>query len=299
MKFIFMNVMSLLLLLSISSCSKKEADAESENNTKGIDVVITNPIQTRLAEFVKLNASTMFQNQEIVKAPFAGYIVKSYKNPGDYVKQGDVLFIMRTKESSAADSINIDVKIYSRTNGVLTELAMQKGNYAAEGDKLALIVEPGSLKIILNVPFQYASLLNSSAKYVFELPDGKNFIGRVVKKMPSVDPVNQTQTFIMEPVQHVELPANLNLMLKLPYKTADNAVALPKSTVISNETMTEFWVMKIVNDTTAVKVVVQKGIESDSLVQIVSPVFKTSDSFIKDGAYGLKDTTKITVSVKQ
>ncbi|MGE5498553.1 MAG: efflux RND transporter periplasmic adaptor subunit [Syntrophothermus sp.] len=290
-----------------SSCGEKDPEGEAAAETKGTEVTLTNPLRTRMTEYVSLNASTVFQNQETVKATFAGFIVRSYKNPGDYITTGDLLFLMRTRESSAADTVNINlgggeftglVKVYARTRGVMTELTSQAGNNVSEGDKLAVIVEPQSLKIMLNVPFQYTSFISNSGTYTIQLPDGRSRQARVIKKIPSIDPANQTQTFILEPVPMMEIPANLNLIVRIPVRNADNALALPKSAVISNETQTEFWAMKAVNDTLAVRLDIKKGIETDSLVQILQPVLNINDRFITDGSYGLPDTAKI-VTVKK
>ncbi|MDP4197634.1 MAG: RND transporter, partial [Bacteroidota bacterium] len=65
-----------------------------------------------------------------------------------------------------------------------------------------------------------------------------------------------------------------------------------------NETQTEFWTMKAVNDTLAIKLKVKKGIETDSLVQIIQPILNVNDRFITDGAYGLADTAKIMIHKK-
>ncbi|MGE5398830.1 MAG: efflux RND transporter periplasmic adaptor subunit [Ignavibacteriales bacterium] len=301
------TVLFLLSAVIFNSCAKKDPEGEVPSASKGIEVRLTSPVRTKMTETINLNATTSFQNQEIVRATFAGFIVKGYKNPGDHISKGDLLFLMRTKESSAGDTVNINfgngefsglVKVYSRTDGILTELDFQAGNYVSEGDKLAVIVEPRSLKIMLNVPFRYAALISNSALYDFQLPDGRIYHARVIKKIPSIDPVNQTQTFILEPVPLVDVPANLNLIVKMPIKNSDNAFALPRSSIVSDETQTEFWTMKVLNDTLAVRVVVKKGIETDSLVQIIQPAFNLSDRFIADGVYGLPDTTKIIIAGK-
>jgi hypothetical protein len=77
--------------------------------------------------------------------------------------------------------------------------------------------------------------------------------------------------------------------------TINNAIALPKSAVVTNETESEFWVMKLLNDSTAVKLDIKKGIESDSLVQVKYPVLSLNDRFITQGAYSLPDTVKIVI----
>ncbi|MDP4197854.1 MAG: efflux RND transporter periplasmic adaptor subunit, partial [Bacteroidota bacterium] len=288
MNFLLRNIIPVLTICFVlSSCGKKDPESEAASESKGIEVTLTNPVKTRMTEYVNLNAVTIFQNQESVRATFAGFIVKCYKNPGDHIRPGDLLFLMRTKESSAADSISLGsrefsglVKIYSRTSGIMTELDFQAGNYVSEGDKLAIIVEPQSLKIMLNVPYQYSSLISNSGMYTIQLPDGRSHQARVIKKIPAIDQANQTQTFILEPVPPMEIPANLNLIVRIPVRNADNAIALPKSAVISNETQTEFWTMKAVNDTLAIKLKVKKGIETDSLVQIIQPILNVNDRFI-------------------
>lgn len=286
----------------LSSCAKKDPEEEQSSEFKGASVSLIHPVIGNMTENIDLNATTAFQNQEIVRATFAGYILKSYKNPGDRVSRGDVLFLIRTKESSAADSINYGsgqfsglVKVFSRANGVLTELDFQAGNYVADGDKLAVVVEPQSVKIMLNVPFRYSSLITSSGTYSFKLPDGRIHQARVIKKIPSIDPASQTQAVILEPVPFMDIPANLNLSVQVPLKHDVNAAALPRSSIVSDETQTRFWVMKAINDTLAVRLDIKKGIETDSLVQIAEPAINTKDRFIAEGAYGLPDTAKIII----
>lgn len=300
----FIIIIALLFGVLLPGCGRKTSEEETTSSSRGIEVELISPELKQMTEYVSLNATTNFQNQEIVRASFAGYIVKSYKIPGDHIKKGEVLFLIKTREASAADTMSINygagefsglVKVLARTSGVLNELNFQAGNYVTDGDKLALIVEPQSLKIMLNVPYQYARLISASGLYSFTVPGGSEHKARVIKKMLSIDPVNQTQTFILEPAGTTDLPANLNINVKVPVKSTPETMVLPKSAVIANETQTQFWVMKAVNDSTAVKVDIQKGIETDSLVQIVQPSLSTKDRFILEGAYGMPDTAKILI----
>src|SRR5678815_96990 len=68
---------------------------------------------------------------------------------------------------------------------------------------------------------------------------------------------------------------------------------LPKAAVLSNEEQTEFWIMKLLNDSVAVKTGIQKGIESGGNIQVISPPLGDSDRIILTGNYGLSDTAKI------
>jgi multidrug efflux pump subunit AcrA (membrane-fusion protein) len=294
---------SLLLLISCGKSGELKPDAESI----GIEVTECSPVKKNMSEYINLNANTIYQKQEIVRVTFQGYIDKSFKNIGDKIKQNDLLFLIKTKEADAVNNTKAElpdkefggvVKIFARTDGVMTELDHQNGDYVADGDQIAVLVDPSSLRVVLEVPFQYAKSVFVNNSYPILLPDGKECMGHIIRIVPSIDPVNQTQKYILQMNNNVDLPANLNVTVKIPVKNSNDAFALPKSSVMSNETQTEFWVMKISNNNTAIKVNIKKGIENDSLIQIIEPQFTLSDKFISEGAFGLPDTAKIFIRNK-
>ena len=84
------------------------------------------------------------------------------------------------------------------------------------------------------------------------------------------------------------------MIVRLPLLTARHAVGVPKSAVMSDESQETFWIMKLVNDSTAVRFDAVKGIENDSLVQIIRPPLRPDDRVVSDGAYGLPDTAAVT-----
>ena len=59
----------------------------------------------------------------------------------------------------------------------------------------------------------------------------------------------------------------------------DHAMSLPKAAVLSDETQTNFWVMKMTDSTTAIKIPVKTGIETSDRIEIFSPVFSTQIKF--------------------
>jgi len=287
----------------IISCSKGN-EKESAVNVKRIEVTAGSPIKKKMVEYADLNGNTVYLKQEIIRATFQGFIEKTIKNIGDNVKHGDLLFVIRTKESDAANNSQINsgnqqfsglVKITARTDGIITELNHQTGDFVSDGEQLALLVDPQSLRVMLEVPFQYTSSLSENNTYSVQLPDGKILGAKIVKRMPSIDPANQTQKFILELTSHTDLPANLNVIVKIPVKNFNKAIVLPKSSVMTNETQTEFWVMKIVNDTLSVKLDIQKGLEADGFVQIKEPIIDLKDRFVIEGAFGLSDTANISI----
>jgi hypothetical protein len=64
---------------------------------------------------------------------------------------------------------------------------------------------------------------------------------------------------------------------------------------MTDEIQKKFWLMKIVNDSLAVKIPITKGIENENLVEIVSDILFENDLVISEGAYGLPDSTIVNI----
>jgi multidrug efflux pump subunit AcrA (membrane-fusion protein) len=300
----FRNFKIQLILLAVAaifiSCSHEQKETESLESRSPVQV--THPRRIDLTESIDLNANTIFIKKEIVRATFQGFIQKINKNIGDEVKIGDLLLQIKTKESAADDNLKLNlgdemfqgaVNVRARSDGTLTALNYHAGDFVSEGEEIAIISNPTSLHIALNVPYEYVSRMNLRSQCEIFLPNGKMLQASIQKVIPSVDPVSQTQTFLLRLNDQVNLPENLNVNARLPLRTIKDALVLPLSTVLSNETQDQFWVMKLITDTTAVRIDISKGIENDSLAQVISPEFNLTDNIISDGAYGLPDTAKV------
>jgi multidrug resistance efflux pump len=238
-----------------------------------------------------------------VRAPFQGYILSAAKSIGERVQAGDILFLLQTKESHAVDNAggadsaakSDGVTVKAKSGGVLMELDHQAGDYVSDGDQIGLIANPRSVAILLNVPYREAGEVRIGSRCLVALPDGRTLPAKISRSIPSVDPSSQTQTYVIDCGPSDNLPENLNLTVRIPVRTAVRATVLPKSCVLSNETLDRFWIMKITDDHTAVQLEVTKGIENDSLVQILAPHLSESDRIIVEGGYGLPDTAAVNI----
>ena len=291
---------SLGLSVFLVSCSGENKN--DPNIVSGTPVKIIQPKKMDLTDYVTLNANTIFLKKEIVRATFQGFIEKTYKNIGDRISSGDLLFRINTKESAADTNLQIIlgdktfkglINIKAKSNGVLTELNYNAGDFVSDGEQIAVISNPSSLRIELNVPYQYSGKININTPCEVYLPNGKVVNAFIQKIIPQVDPAAQTQTYILEMKQSENLPENLNVNARIPIRTVKDAIVLPQSSILSNETLDKFWIMKLINDTTAVRNDITKGIENDNFVQVLKPELNMTDRIISDGAYGLPDTAKI------
>jgi hypothetical protein len=293
---------SIILIFLIYSCRSEKENSGEVNS--GTPVQITYPSIIKLNDYLRLNANTIFLNKEIIRGTFQGFIEKIYKNIGDEVNPGDILFKVKTRESAASDSMQIklgenlflgSVLIKAKTKGILTELNYHEGDFFSEGEQLAIVSNPSSLRIKLNVPFENISKIRIGNKCEIDLPGGGKLTGLIEKNVPVVDPNTQTQTYLVKLLNQKELPENLNIIVKIPFNSYENAIVLPKNSVMTNVTQDSFWIMKMLNDSIAIRVDINKGIETDSLVQILSPILGKSDRIISSGSYGLPDTAKVEI----
>ena len=299
---IILNIILIASSIFLITCSSKNETAQTD--IKRTPVSVIQPKRMNMTEDITLNANTIFLKKEIIRVTFQGYIEKTYKNIGDKISSGDLLFQINTKESAADSNLQIIlgdktfkglIQIRAKSEGVLTELDYNTGDFVSDGEQIAVISNPSSLRIELNVPYQYANKISINTPCEIFLPNGKVVNAFIQKIIPQVDPSAQTQSFILGMKQNEYLPENLNVNAKISIRTVKDAIVVPQSAVMSNETLDKFWIMKLINDTTAVRNDITKGIENDNFVQVLKPELKTTDLIITDGAYGLPDTAKVVI----
>ncbi|HMD00298.1 MAG TPA: hypothetical protein VKH37_09095, partial [Ferruginibacter sp.] len=127
------------------------------------------------------------------------------------------------------------------------------------------------------------------------LPDGEELVGYINGSIPVMDSSGQTQRILLKVKASHQLPENLIAKVKLIKRSNTNATILPKPAILADETQTKFWVMKMINDSTAIKVDIKKGIEAGDSVEITSPAFTANDRILTSGNFSLSDTAKVKI----
>jgi hypothetical protein len=113
--------------------------------------------------------------------------------------------------------------------------------------------------------------------------------------MPAIDSVSQTQQVLIKVPSATKIPENLIARVRILKYQKSNAISLPKAAVLSDEAQSNFWVMKMIDTITAVKVPVIKGMETADRVEIVRPQFSANDKILLSGNYGLPDTARVKI----
>jgi multidrug efflux pump subunit AcrA (membrane-fusion protein) len=295
----------LLLLVMAASChSKTTTETEVAAPETITPVTITSISTEPMAEYIELNATSTFLQKAYVKASTNGYITSVNAQMGKMVSSGQTVFILKTKEAhSIGNTINLldtsfhfsgIISIKAGTAGYVSEINHQPGDYVQEGEQLAVISDVRSFVFILNLPYELRSYVLDKKIVELLLPDGKSLPGNIASVMPVVDSASQTQNIVIR-VNEKNLPTNLIAKVRIIKTAKPSTISLPKQSVLSDETQTHFWVMKVTDDTTAIKVPVTKGMEINDRIEILSPRLANTDHFLLTGNYGLADTAKIKI----
>jgi multidrug efflux pump subunit AcrA (membrane-fusion protein) len=278
----------ILLISGFLSCGgKAAAPAEEETAPQTVTpVTVDSAVRGPVAEYIELNAISSFLKKNSVKSSAAGYINQVAVSIGEPVKKDQELFILKTKEASALDNYKTMrdsaflfsgmIRIRSFQDGIISSFNRHVGDYVVEGDELCVVSDRTSFVFLLDVPFELSPFVRKGSSCEILLPD--------------------KESVVVKPLSTVAIPENLIARIRILKNKKDNALTLPKGAILSNETQTDFWVMKLINDSTAVKVPVSKGMETQERTEILAPSFLPSDRIVISGNYGLADTARVSIN---
>lgn len=301
------NIFILISFLCLMSACRNKQAAVEEPATDEVrtPVTITSVEVVTLKDYAELNATSSFLQTNFIKASANGYIKSVNVHLGQMVNAGQLTFILKTKEAEAlGNSINkLDpsfhfsglINIKATASGYIQELNHQAGDYVQDGEQLAVLTDTKSFGFIMNLPYELRRYVSGGKILDVELPDGTILQGRVDRILPNVDSASQTQGVLIRVASKGTIPQNLIAKVRIVKSEKQNAVTLPKAAVLTDEAQNNFWVMKMLDSATAVKIPVIKGMETADRVEIIRPQFQSGDRILLSGNYGLPDTAKVKI----
>ncbi|MGV8812613.1 MAG: efflux RND transporter periplasmic adaptor subunit [Gelidibacter sp.] len=291
-----------ILFVNAFSC-KKSSDTILEKKAP-INVTTVKVAQNDMKEYLTFNGVTLYQKKENIRAHVTGYISWMNYKIGDKINSGQTFASVRTKEQDALkEAVKIDsslekfvnpITIRSNATGVISVLSVTQNDYVAEGDILATVVRPKSLVVQLNVPYEYEDAVKIGSMCEIILQNEVTIKAKITGMLPTIDPVAQSQVFLIA-LPDGNLPENLNVQVRIIYKEAAQAMTIPKTALQTNELLTDYWVLKVVNDSMAIKQTVTTLLRNDSIVQVQSAGLKVNDVVITKGGYQMQDSTIVNI----
>lgn len=297
--------MLVAIFFTIFNSCKNKTDNSEENINNTTPVTITGISTEKLDKYEEFCAYSKYLKKSKVRSSIAGIIINSHVNQGEAVIKGTILFSIKTREAVALteDKNTLDtnlnfsgnIKITAPRNGIVDSVFYQKGDYIQEGDELASIIEPESFAFITLVPFDMLHLIKKGKHCKIVLPDNSTINGIVGSTLPNMDFQSQNVKVLVKPLKKQTFPQNLMAKVNLIIFSKPDVYTLPKDAILSDESLKNFWVMKLLNDSVAIKVPIKKGVEINDRVEILNPVFQKNDRIILSGNYGLEDTAKVII----
>ena len=287
------------------SCSKPVVEEDSPINAK-VSVEVTEIDSGIISDELTLFANTMYLKRNVVTSPIPAFITRVNVQLGESVQKGQLLYILETKERRAlgsqielSDTLNSAfgiINVKAPASGIINTLDKQQiGDYVLEGSQLCTIAGRRALAFAVNVPYEFTGFTKTGAKCILVLPDDSHHSATFTTPLTTMNNQAQTQTILARSDEQLSLPENLIVKVIVNRSSDVKKQILPKAAILSDEMMKNFWVMKLINDSTAIKVDISPGHTDNESVEIIEPDFKDHDKFLVTGNYGLPDTAFVRI----
>jgi multidrug efflux pump subunit AcrA (membrane-fusion protein) len=292
-----LNIYKIIVSCSLLLVSCGTNETKQEIVLPAVAVKTTSVKLGTIEEYITRNAKTVYLGKNNVYAPISAFVKKVNVKYGDVVNKDDVLYLLQTKENRALKEEGSDLKVIAPSNGTITSMPVNNENvYVSEGQELCSIAENRDVVVEVYVSYNSGHLIKAGTECMISLPDNTVLDGRVFRILPSVNEADQTVTVLVRTVKPVQLPENLNISARFIVNKHHDALLIDKNAVMANEEQTDFWVMRIYNDSIAVKTPIRKGIENDTIVELTSGNLTSNDIIITEGAFGLPDSSVVKIS---
>ena len=292
-------IVLLSLILSLNGCGQREAsNGNAQEKKPRTAVTLPHVAFGRIEKEIFLSATTVYQNKSVVSAPIPAFITEVLVQPGTRVNTGQVLYRIESKEQHAlGDGNRVAIPIKAECSGIVLDVQQQAGSYVTEGTILCSVAETKSLVFEVNVPYEQQRYVHSGSKCTLELPDGTRLDATVHVPLVTMNTTSQSERVIARATTHF-LPEGMNVKVIFIANglSSEKSMILPKSAVQSDETLSEYWVMKLLDDSTAIRVPVEVGNSNTSEIEIKSTTLSMQDRIILTGGYGLEEGAKVIIT---
>jgi hypothetical protein len=300
------KLFTLLSSILLASCGGHQEEVIEQTLLPKTPVEITSIQYGSVDDELLLFGTTIYLKRNMVTAPIPAFITNVRIKLGDKVNQGDVLYELESKERRALGNsmAKVDtalanfgiIKVKASASGIISTLDKQQpGDYVLEGMQLCTIAESSDLAFQVNVPYEFTPFAKQGTSCSIVLPDNSIHQATLTKPLTAMNVLAQTQTILAKTNENLFLPENMIVKVIVSKGTKDKKQILPKACVLTDEMMKEYWVMKLTNDSIAVKIPVTIGNKNTERIEIITPQFNPNDKIISNGNYGLADTALVKI----
>lgn len=306
----FITVITVAVTLLSMGCKGKDSTTEEVVQKPKVPVEVTTIGSGFVGDNLELFATTVYLNRNTVLAPIPAYITAVHIKIGDRVRTGQILYELESKERKALGNTPVQfdsslagygkIKVRATGAGIISVIDRQQaGDYVLEGTSLCTIAQSNGTTFQVNVPFEFVPYTKTGNRCMIVLPDNSKHPAVFTTPLAAMNVGAQTQSILARTSDPLILPEGLIAKVLVSKGGENNSQVLPTASVLSDEMMQHFWIMKLINDSTAIKVPVVVGSKNKEEIEIVSPQFTANDRILSNGNYGLSDTALVTIITKK
>lgn len=306
----FVQLLSFAASLFLIGCKRKDNSTEEVVQKPKVPVEVTTIGSGFVSDNLELFATTVYLNRNTILTPIPAYITAVHIKIGDRVKPGQILYELESKERKALGNTPVQfdstlagygkIKVRSTGSGVITAVDRQQaGDYVLEGTSLCTIAAGSGMAFQVNVPFEFVQFTKTGNRCTIVLPDNTRHAAVFTTPLAAMNVGAQTQSILARTSDGLILPEGLIAKVLVSKGSENTSQVLPKASVLSDEMMQKFWVMKLINDSTAIKIPVVVGNKNKDEIEVLSPQFTANDRILTTGNYGLSDTALVKITAKK
>ncbi len=295
-------VWALALVFAVTACQQRNNNV-SDTKLPLPTVSVGMPVVQNKIVYGHFRAVSRYLQDVNFRSRTEGVVTKVFTRPGDEIRAGQPLFIIKPVELTALEKSgslaqgldNSSDTIFSDQNALTNSVAVQEGDYVQPGSLLASAFKKHSLVAMTYVPFDQVASIGKKPSCTVIIPGQKPVKSYFKRPLFIADTITQSQPFLVPLPSNLQLSAGMNLQVRFKEREIHQGTFVPRDALLTNEEETRFWLMKMTNDTTAVKVPVTIGWQGENSIEIVSGNLKPGDRIVTQGAYGLPDTATVKI----
>ncbi len=330
-RFLRLSSIALLQAVILLACGKTSPDEDADVTASPRVPVRTAPV-TRgdLSVIVRATGRTVALRQEKVFAPVAGRIAEFRAFEGAAFRRGEVMAVVRTRESqailsgaerllqmaqtpqqkeeaqkalAAARASQSTVELRAKFDGVVSSRTTADGELVAENAELFTLVDLSSLVFVADVPLADMSSLRTGqrADVRFSMIPQVRFPAIVDAANPQTDLQSQT---VKVRLRFRSLPSRDRGLLRTDVMgTAHivtgerrNVLLVPRSALLRDDQNDTYTVLIVTPDSLALSLPVAPGLMNDSVAELRGSGIGEGQSVIIEGNYALADSTKVALT---
>ena len=328
MKILFFRTAFLATTAALVMCSGHKS--KTEDPPKVVVAVKLAAVQKGPIELVETAPGrTDVEKREKILSPVAGRVIQQSKQPGAEVTAGEIIAVIRTKESDAAltgaqtllseaqtedqkaeakhilklaEGSQNSLSLRAPFNGIIISRATNGNELVSENTELYTIIDLSTLNFIADVPLAAAVRLHPGQRGSVRFGALPNEVlkASITEIGAQADPQSQNVKvrFKFFPLPHrlLSLKTDMPGIVRIFTGVHPDALLAPKAALLRNDETNSYSLTTITRDSLSKTIGVTIGISNDSMTEITGGNIQEGMPVLTQGYYGLADSTRITVA---